>query len=212
MSRRFSMKAINMKTFPFLLAVMCFLSACQKTDEVEIAPVKAVKILTISESTRANSRQISGTVKSANESALSFRVSGRVASVHAKTGDSVTQGQVLAKLESKEYELAVQSARAELASARSNLVEKEDAFKRQQNLKKKDFVAQASVDQAQSAYITAKSSVETAEAALENAENDLENTILKAPLWLGPSMHLMKCRQVALFLSCKVKARSRLKS
>lgn len=113
------------------------LECMPKTDEVEIAPVKAVKILTISESTRANSRQISGTVKSANESALSFRVSGRVASVHAKTGDSVTQGQVLAKLESKEYELAVQSARAELASARSNLVEKEDAFKRQQNLKKK---------------------------------------------------------------------------
>lgn len=170
-----------MKTLLILMMPLLLLSACKDDANVITEPVKAVKTITISEGSKANSRQISGIVKTANESDLSFRVSGRVASVDVKTGDNVTKGQVLAKLEQKTYLLDVQSAKAKLASARADLLEKSDDLKRQKNLKKKDFVPQASVDKAQAAYTASNSNVAVAKTVLDSAQNDLGNTTLKAP-------------------------------
>ncbi|WP_158306781.1 efflux RND transporter periplasmic adaptor subunit [Alteromonas naphthalenivorans] len=143
--------------------------------------VRSVKTLTITENTKANSRQLAGTVESTDESELSFRVGGRVASVDVSSGEKIIKGQLLATLEKKEYELAVQSAKAKLASARAEFKEKSDALKRQQNLRAKEFVAQASVDQAQAAFTAANSNVDVAVTDLENAQQDLENTELLAP-------------------------------
>jgi len=170
-----------MRHILILIMPLLILSACKEEASVTETPVKAVKTITISEGAGSNSRQISGVVKTSGESILSFRVGGRVASVDVKIGDAVKKGQVLAKLEQKEYELAVQSARAEVASAKANLVEKSGDLTRQKNLKKQDFVAQSAVDQAQAAYSAAKSSVDVADAALRSAQNDLSDTTLKAP-------------------------------
>ena len=168
------------KRFLLLIPVL-LISACKEEAVSVEDPIRPVNTMTITEGSKANSRQISGAVKSADESTLSFRVGGRVATVDVKIGDRITKGQTLATLEKKEYKLAVQTAQAKLASARSDLTEKSDALTRQQNLKKKDFVAQASVDQAQAAYSSAKSNVDVTKTALENAQQDLDNTILKAP-------------------------------
>lgn len=146
-----------------------------------VPTIRAVKTLTISEAAETNSRRIAGVSKSTAEGQLSFRVSGRVATVRVDAGDEVAKGQILATLETTDYELSLQTALADLASARADLTEKSDALKRQQNLKEKEFVAQAKVDQAQAAYSTARSKVDAAVAALENAENDLKNTTLAAP-------------------------------
>jgi RND family efflux transporter MFP subunit len=170
-----------MKKLLLLLVPVLLVSGCKEEVLPVEEPIKAVKTITISQSTQANSRQISGTVKSADESALSFRVGGRIISVDVNTGDVVSKGQILATLDQKEYTLAVQSTQAKLASARADLLEKSDALQRQKNLKKKDFVAQASVDQAQAAYSAAKGSTDVAKTALENAQNDLADTTLKAP-------------------------------
>ena len=170
-----------MKKLFLLLIPVLLISACKEEAAIIEEPIRAVKTITITESAKANSRQISGAVKSADESALSFRVGGRVASVDANIGDKISAGQTLATLEQKEYKLAVQSAQAKLASARSDLTEKSDALRRQKNLKKKDFVSQAAVDQAQAAFSAAQSNVDVAKTAMENAQQDLDNTALKAP-------------------------------
>ncbi len=170
-----------MRTFLVLVMPLILLSACKKDVEVVAEPVRAVKTITISEGAKANNRQISGIVKTSDESELSFRVAGRVASVDVKTGDTVKKGQVLATLEQKTYLLAVQSAKAKLASAKADLVEKSDDLKRQKNLKKKDFVSQAAVEQSQAAYSASKSNVDVAQTVLGNAQEDLDNTVLKAP-------------------------------
>lgn len=170
-----------MKKLSLLFIPVLLISACKEEAASVEEPVRSVKTMTITEAARANSRQISGAVKSAGESALSFRVGGRVADVYVKTGDKITKGQTLATLEQKEYALAVQTTQAKLASARADLIEKSDALTRQKNLKKKDFVSQAAVDQAQAAFSAAQSNVDVAKTALENAQQDLDNTTLKAP-------------------------------
>ena len=171
-----------MKKLLGILVPMLLLIACDQAVETpEDNPVRAVKTLVISEASKANSRQISGVVKTANESELSFRVGGRVASVNVKRGSSVTKGQVLATLEKREYHLSLKEAQANLESARADLAEKKEAFRRQQNLKKKDFVSQAAVDKAQAAFQNTINSATIAQTHLKTAQNNLEDTTLRAP-------------------------------
>ena len=171
-----------MKKLLGILIPMLLLIACdQVVETVAEQPVRTVKTLVISEASKANSRQISGVVKTASESELSFRVGGRVTIVKVESGSSVIKGQILASLEKREYQLALEEAQAKLASSRADLAEKKDALRRQENLKKKDFVSQAAVDKAKTAFETALSSASVAQTQLKTAQNDLEDTTLRAP-------------------------------
>ena len=171
------MEKLLVSIIPVLLLIACD----QAVETPEELPVRAVKTLVISEASKANSRQISGVVKTADESELSFRIGGRVTSVKVKRGSSVTKGQVLATLQTREYKLALKEAEANLASARADLVEKKEAFRRQKALKEKDFVSQAAVDKAQAAFQNAINSASVALTRLKTAQNDLGYTTLRAP-------------------------------
>jgi len=169
------------KLLVFMIPLLLLTSCDQVVETPEVQPARAVKTMVISEASKANSRQISGVVKTADESELSFRVGGRVSSVKVNTGASVTKRQVLATLEKKEFQLALKEAQANLASARADMAEKKDAFRRQKNLKKKNFVSQAAVDKARTTFKTAISDAVVALTHLKTAQNDLEYTTLRAP-------------------------------
>ena len=173
---------ITMKKAVFYALLPIVLFACSEQAVVKEAPIKAVKTLTITHSNLSSVREISGTVVSSNTTDVSFRVSGLVKSLQFSTGDKVIKGQLLAQLEQKEFELAVNSAKAELASARANFSEKQEELNRQSLLKEKGFVAQSAVDQAQAVFNSAQSQVEVAQANLETAQNNLSYTVLKSPV------------------------------
>jgi len=166
---------------PVLFALMVVSACDDAVQEIKDPSIRAVKTITISQSSRTNSRQISGVVKTTNESTLSFRVGGRVATVDVKAGDNVNEGQVLATLDQDDYALKLEQTQATLASERAVLSEKFDALKRQQSLKQKDYVSQAAVDQAQAAYEAAKGDVNVAKVKLKSAQNNMKDTTLRAP-------------------------------
>jgi len=62
----------------------------------------------------------SGTIES-TQSELAFQVSGRVTTVHAKEGQSVTKDQVLAELDRQEYVASFEQARANLKKSEESL-------------------------------------------------------------------------------------------
>ena len=162
---------------PLLLIAGC----TQPTPQNELA-VKSVKVITVSQSTDPTARSLSGTLVSASTSQLSFRVSGLIDLINVQVGDRVNAGDVVAKLTQREFKLGLDSAQAELNSARADYSEKEEELARQKQLKSQGFVAQAAVDQAQAAYNQAKSSLEVAKADLETAKNDLSYTVLASPV------------------------------
>lgn len=63
----------------------------------------------------------SGSVKSKSEINLNFDMVGRIASLAVKVGDKVRAGQLLARLDAKNLDAAVNQAAADLAKARGNL-------------------------------------------------------------------------------------------
>lgn len=95
-------------------------------------------------------------------------VEGKVVSVPAREGDSVSKGDVIARIDRRDYENAVASLRASHELAVKTLT-------RMQNLFDEEIVPRSRLDEAQA-------SADTLRAELMNAELRLERTDIRAPL------------------------------
>lgn len=126
---------------------------------------------------------------------VAARRGGVVREVLVQEGDRVVAGQVLARQEDDEARLAVQTARASVNQAESQLAQiqvdirtAEREYERLQQLVATNFVAAQRVDQARDQIAVARArlgsqqaAVQTARAQLASAEYNQELTVIRAP-------------------------------
>jgi RND family efflux transporter MFP subunit len=160
----------SLTNLSLVVALAAVLAACQEDRPVEqiIRPVKAV---VVQEVAADRSRIFSGTVRSRVESALGFRVAGKITQRLVSVGDSVAVGQVVARLDETDLKLSQDSAEAAVVSARTRLEVARDALKRAQALLPNGWIPKATVDQRQLEFDAAKSALEAAEAQARQAQN-----------------------------------------
>jgi HlyD family secretion protein len=127
---------------------------------------------------------------------VAARRPGVIAEVLAQEGAVVRKGQVLARLEDRDAILAINSSKAAVAQARSELTLSEAElntakreYERLQKLLGSKLVSQQQLDQAADSIITAEAqrgirqaAIGTAQARLAEAEYNLELTIIRAPM------------------------------
>lgn len=174
-------KIKNVSAIPFFLFSLFFVLQGCKQEEAPPETLQAVKYDVLSRKGNIRSRSLSGVVKSADESDLSFRVGGLLQEITVKEGQFVEKGTVLAILDPQDYKLNVDEKRAEVSSAAATLTERKENIRRKKILLKDGFSTQAIVQEAEAAYQNALQSLDIAETRLEDAETQLERTELKAP-------------------------------
>lgn len=145
------------------------LTACGEkvlTAETANAGPRLVKALKVGAGETAPETTYSGEVRARHETALGFRIGGKLIERRVDVGARIKPGQVLARLDPADVELAVAQAEANRALAESEL-------KRTQELRQKNFVSQAVLD--------AKKTAATAAAAqAQLAKNQAAYTTLVA--------------------------------
>ncbi|MDE0774791.1 MAG: HlyD family efflux transporter periplasmic adaptor subunit [Nocardioides sp.] len=87
----------------------------------------AYRTTTVSRGSVTSTLQLSGTLGSGDRADLAFGTAGTVAEVLATVGDKVTAGLVIARLDQTDLRSAVTRARADLAAARDQLQQDQDA-------------------------------------------------------------------------------------
>jgi RND family efflux transporter MFP subunit len=149
-------------------AVLVFLAAgCGREAPVERAPVvRPVKLLKVGVGAEGG-RSFPGRVRAADQVDLAFRVGGPLIALPVVEGMDVGKGQVVARIDPRDYEIALASAQAERERTEAD-------FRRYSSLYEKEAVSQAQLDQARAAR-------DVARAALEDAEASLRDTTLRAP-------------------------------
>jgi len=130
--------------------VLGLLSACQKGPPPE-EPVRAVKLLTVGASDSSEALEFSGEIRARIESALGFRVAGKLASRPAEIGQRVKAGQLLAQLDPLDYQVTAEAAAAQLLAAQSSRASAEADFKRYQGLFEQGFISQAELERREAA-------------------------------------------------------------
>lgn len=161
--------------------IILMLVACEKQQEVIELPLRSVKYETIAYSTDKLVKTFSGVTKAELEANLSFRVSGRVDDIPVKVGDKLTNGQLVARLDSKDYAVLLEQARAELASSKASLRSAEAEYDRTIGLYEKRNASKSQLDTSRADAESAKAQVKANTQQVESARLQVSYTKLYSP-------------------------------
>ena len=117
------------------------------------------------------------------------RVSGYLTEIHFTDGQIVKKGDLLFVIDPRPYEIELQQAQAQLATAEATLDLANRQLARAASLREKDFVAQSTYDERLQTMKAATASVETGKAAVRQAQLDLEFSHIVAPVTGRISQH-----------------------
>lgn len=122
-----------------------------------------------------------GEVRAREETALSFRVGGKLVRRLVDVGDRVHRGDLLAELDPVDLQLQAQSLQAQLAAADAQLVRARADQARLASLAKDQLVSRSSLDQQTEALRAAEGQARAARAQLDLARNQAGYGQLRAP-------------------------------
>ena len=164
-----------------LITAALLLTSCDKQEEVIELPLRSVKSQQISYSSDKLIKTFSGVTKAELEASLSFRVSGRVEDIPVKVGDKLTKGQLVGRLDSKDYMVLLEQARAELASSKASLRSAEAEYNRTIGLYEKRNASKSQLDSSRAAAESAKAQVKASGQQVEAARLQVSYTNLYSP-------------------------------
>jgi HlyD family secretion protein len=122
-----------------------------------------------------------GTLEAKVVVALSAKITGKVVEVLVDQGDTVTNGQVVARLEATDYENVTRVAEAAIGQAQAQLVKAQLDLQRSRDLLSQHIAAQSDFDAAETSYRVAEATVKSAEANLGFARARLADTVIYSP-------------------------------
>ncbi|MBB3060282.1 efflux RND transporter periplasmic adaptor subunit [Microbulbifer rhizosphaerae] len=166
-----------------LASIIFLLVACSRSaEETAVAPpLRVVDTALVQNVGAERVVTLSGRVRAAEQSALSFEVNGEIENLSVDVGDPVEVGQVLAQLDDTRYQLAHALTVSNEAEALATFHERKLDYERQRKLIDRGVVSQARLDSAKAAMDTARSRYESARVSRRMAERDLRLTKLKSP-------------------------------
>jgi RND family efflux transporter MFP subunit len=185
------MKPSRLLPLALLLALPLGVSGCQKSAAQAQATNSAASAVTPYAAVADGKADVEGGIIQ-----VAARAPGVVRDVYVQEGDTVTKGQILARQEDDAARLAVGTAQANLAQARSQtalteaqLTAAQREVDRLKPLISARFVSSQSVDQAQDAVHNANATLEAehagvgvAQTQLDQARYTLEQTLIRAPI------------------------------
>jgi multidrug efflux system membrane fusion protein len=122
-----------------------------------------------------------GTVQALNTVQIRSRIDGTLDQVNFQEGQQVKQGDVLAVIDPRLYEAALDQAKARLAQDQAQLVTDQKDLERSQQLSQQKFASQQLVDQLTAKVGVDQAMIEADRAAIRTAQTNLSYTKIAAP-------------------------------
>ena len=124
---------------------------------------------------------LTGSLTPLTEATVKAKVAGELMAVTVREGESVKQGQVLARIDLTEVGAKVAAREADVAAAKAQLVWAEKIRSQQKALLEKSFISQSAFDNIQSNYEVAVAKLHAADAELVVARKSQGDAVLVAP-------------------------------
>lgn len=163
-----------------ILAVLTLVACGEDTGKNVEAPAPHW-VLTTPLAPVSNQRlQLSGTVRARYETPLAFQVAGRILRRQADAGETVQVGQVLFRLDPRDFDQAVRIAEAEMSAAEAARDTAASELARWEQLVAQNFVSAQSLARYRLAEQDARSRVDAAEASLASARHQRDYADLRS--------------------------------
>lgn len=142
----------------------------------------ASDLLVLSAAQISRTIPITGTLKPSQQSLVRAKVAGELRDLLVREGVAVTAGQVLARIDTTEFESRVKERQAQLASAQAQLEQAQRTLENNQRLFDKGFISTSALDAARSGSDVTIGARDAAAAQLAVARKALADTAVVAPL------------------------------
>jgi membrane fusion protein (multidrug efflux system) len=170
------------RTAPILLA--CFLfavgAACSKKEAPP--PPPEVLVAEVVQKDVPIYIELVGSTLGSEDVEIRARVEGYLVSINFTEGSFVRKGQLLYKLDPKPFEVAIDQAKANLATAQAALEKTDNDVARFRPLFERQAVSKQELDNALSAQQAAKAQVDAHKAAVAQAQLNLGYTNITSPV------------------------------
>ena len=151
-----------------LLSILVLVGCTEKEPPPQVQDVpRPVKTMVIAGADAAGMRSFPARIAASARADLSFRIPGTVKELPVKEGDRLQEGDLVARLDSTDYQIVVDDKRATFKKTEKN-------FGRGKKLIKSGTISQADFDRLEAEF-------KNAQAALKKATQDVAYTELKAP-------------------------------
>lgn len=158
----------HLKMGAVVLSATLFLGGCEQKQPEKSAPVsRPVKLYTVGVDSSQVAFKYPGSVAAVNQSTLAFEVPGKIVDITVKGGDLVQSGQILARLDPRDYQTRLERARIERDAALKD-------YERYKKALKANAVTPQAFDQA-------KSLMEVTQSEFKQAQKALDDATLRAP-------------------------------
>jgi membrane fusion protein, multidrug efflux system len=154
-------------------------AACDK-KVASVPQPRPVRTVTVEHHIEGEAVSQTGQIRAKDEVSLAFRLDGRVIERLVRVGDVVKPGQVVARLDPKDEQNALRTARATLGSDEAIMAETQKTLGRQRELLDKGWTPQAQFDKAEQAFLSAQAAVSAAQAQVRLTQDQVSYTVLSA--------------------------------
>jgi RND family efflux transporter MFP subunit len=171
-----------------LVVIFAFITiiwtACGKKEEPPPREVvRPVKIMTVTSSSEAFTRRLPGTVRAAQRVDLAFQVGGPLIKLPVEEGQNVKKGQLLARIDPRDFEVNLKNAKGQLAKANAALSRAQKEYDRIVRIREQDpgAASESMVDRRRADLDKAKADIKSIQATVDAAKDKLNYTYLRAP-------------------------------
>lgn len=123
-----------------------------------------------------------GTIKAQDVVAINPQVSNRIVKLYVDLGDTVRQGQILAKIYDTTFRDQLQQAKAQLEQSKVAIKRDSTQYARQQKLLESNSISQAEFDIAFATYRSSLSQYQSSVASVTQAQENFNNTEIRSPV------------------------------
>ena len=167
--------ALLAATLPLLLG----LAGCGKPP-AKAEEIRPVRTIVVGAGASDVGNTYAGEVRPRYESDLGFRVSGKILARSINVGDTVRNGQSLARLDAKDLALSEDSGRAQVAALDAQLAVAKSDYERNQKLFDEGVIGASGIDHYQATYQAAQAQAAASRAQLRSMSNQTGYAELRA--------------------------------
>jgi membrane fusion protein, multidrug efflux system len=134
--------------------------------------------------TGALSRQvpITGTLRATNQTLVKSKVAGELTEILVREGSSVRAGDLVAKIDTVDFDLRIKEREAQLRGAEAQLEQAKRTLDNNRQLLEKNFISQSAFDTAKSGFDIAVANLDATKAQMAQAKKALSDTRVLAPM------------------------------
>jgi membrane fusion protein (multidrug efflux system) len=162
------------------------MTGCRATAVAKAAsnsPDQRLTVVVATAQTRPMERtaDVQGALYPRERTTLAANVDGTVVQIVADFGDRAKEGQVLMRIDPREYQLRYDSAAAAVDQARARLENSRARFDRAQELRKQELISQQEFDQSAATLRVDEADADSVVKAAGLAHKKLDDTVVRAP-------------------------------